>query len=523
MEERQVSSDEKHVIDDEFEERRGTIVSFEEGVPVNASGHKDQLQRQYGLLGICGLALTIDNAWIALGGSISVAIFNGGPPGILYELMVACAYYGLIAACIAELASAIPSAGGVYHWASVTPGSKYGRVVGFFTGSLNFFGWIFDLASIVQIVSNVVVQMYAVFHPDLDIKAWHVYIAFLLITWACALTVIFGNRFIPYLQHAGLFLVIGGGLVTIIVVAAMPKTHAANSFVWKDWANATGWGSGVAFLTGVLNGAFTIGTPDAITHMAEEFPNPKVDLPKGVAAQIILGFLTSFCYAIAILYAINDLDAVLSPNGSFPLAVIYAQATANKGGTFGLLLIIFFSLLICVVGTFLTVSRIWWALARDNATPFSGLFSQVNERLSCPIPATLLAAVLCTALGAIPLGSKTAFSDLAGSFVVLTTTSYALAIAPHFLTGRKNTPKGPFWMGSAGFFVNALSVVLIIFFNIMFCFPYAMPTSVQSMNYNSVILVGVTFITTVWWFVHGLRKYPGPKLAHLYIDGVDKS
>ena len=42
---------------EEFEKRRGTIVSFEQGIPINASGHKDQLQRQYGLLGICGLAL----------------------------------------------------------------------------------------------------------------------------------------------------------------------------------------------------------------------------------------------------------------------------------------------------------------------------------------------------------------------------------------------------------------------------------------------------------------------------------
>jgi choline transport protein len=40
----------------------------------------------------------------------------------------------MIAACIAEMASAIPSSSGVYHWASVTAGAKYGKVVGFFAG-----------------------------------------------------------------------------------------------------------------------------------------------------------------------------------------------------------------------------------------------------------------------------------------------------------------------------------------------------------------------------------------------------
>ena len=136
--------------------------------------------------------------------------------------------------------------------------------------------------------------MYAVFHPDLQIQPWHVYVAFVLITWSCCAFVIFGNRLLPALNNIGLFLIIVGGLVTIIVVAAMPKVHASNSFVWGTWDNATGWGGGTAFLTGVLNGAFTIGTPDAVTHMSEELPNPKKDMPRAVAAQIGLGTISRY-------------------------------------------------------------------------------------------------------------------------------------------------------------------------------------------------------------------------------------
>jgi hypothetical protein len=40
------------------------------------------------------------------------------------------------------------------------------------------------------------------------------------------------------------------------------------------------------------------------------------------------------------------------------------------------------------------------------------------------------------------------------------------------------------------------------------------------MNYNSVILVGVIALTAVWWFIHGARKYQGPKLTLLYTEGV---
>ena len=53
---------------------RKTSVVSRVGEIVNASGHRDQLQRHYSLLSICGLALTIDNAWVALGGSIAVSI-----------------------------------------------------------------------------------------------------------------------------------------------------------------------------------------------------------------------------------------------------------------------------------------------------------------------------------------------------------------------------------------------------------------------------------------------------------------
>ena len=53
-------------------DRRTSIILG--GEIINASGHPDQLKRHYGLLSICGLALTIDNAWVALGGSIAVSI-----------------------------------------------------------------------------------------------------------------------------------------------------------------------------------------------------------------------------------------------------------------------------------------------------------------------------------------------------------------------------------------------------------------------------------------------------------------
>ena len=89
----------------EFERRRGSIVEVIDGVEVNASGHRDELQRHYNIWSLCGLALTIDNAWVALGGSIAVSVANGGPPGVLYEFLVACFWYAFLGASIAEVST----------------------------------------------------------------------------------------------------------------------------------------------------------------------------------------------------------------------------------------------------------------------------------------------------------------------------------------------------------------------------------------------------------------------------------
>jgi len=37
------------------------------------------------------------------------------------------------------------------------------------------------------------------------------------------------------------------------------------------------------------------------------------------------------------------------------------------------------------------------------------------------------------------------------------------------------------------------------------------------MNYNAVILAGVFAITGIWWVVHAVKHYPGPKVMTLYI------
>lgn len=59
---------------DKKRDHEEVVVAVEGGVEINAAGHRDQLKRQYNLWALAGIALTIDNAWLALGSSIAVSI-----------------------------------------------------------------------------------------------------------------------------------------------------------------------------------------------------------------------------------------------------------------------------------------------------------------------------------------------------------------------------------------------------------------------------------------------------------------
>lgn len=194
---------------------------------------------------------------------------------VLYGLIVVTVFYGFISLSLSELASAIPSAGGVYHWSSVV-GGKYGRAAGFFTGYLNACAWLLSASSMSSILGNEAVAMYILRNPGTEWHSWQPFIVFQIVLWMCTGIVCCGNKFLPMLNRIALALSMGGLFITIIVLAVMPRGHhASNEMVWRTYYNMTGdgapgWSDGICFLSGLLNAAFAVGTPDCISHLSEE-------------------------------------------------------------------------------------------------------------------------------------------------------------------------------------------------------------------------------------------------------------
>ncbi|KKA20291.1 Choline transport protein [Rasamsonia emersonii CBS 393.64] len=457
-----------------------TVVEDNDAHKLQALGHQQELRRNFSTYSIAATGFVNGNAWSAVGGSILVAIYNGGAAGVLYELIVVSLAYAFITASLAELSSSIPSSGGVYHWATVVAGPKYGRVIGFYAGWFNFLAWVFAISSTCAILGNALVQMYLVRHPEVEWKAWMVFIAFQLLNWMGCLIVYCGNRFLPVLNFIGSFAVVSGVFVSIVVLAVMPKAHASSDFVWRTFVNGTGWSNrGLIFVMGLLNGA----------------PSPM----------------------IALSYAIADLNSILSIQSSFPLIAIYLQATGSNAGAIGLTFIVFLAYFVALPDNFIASGRTFWALSRDNATPFSSYFAHVSKRWQNPVRANMFCALVTTAVGCIYVGNTTAFNAFVGSFVVLTTISYGITIAAHLATGWKFVLPGPFHLGRWGWGINLLALGYIVVSDVIFCFPFVQPVDAANMNYVSVIVGGFTTFVTVWWFLRARQNYEGP-----IIEGQDQ-
>ncbi|KAJ5526198.1 hypothetical protein N7494_012848 [Penicillium frequentans] len=482
-----------------------------------ALGHKEELSRQFTLFSMAANAIITASAWTAIIGTFITSIYNGGAAGLIYAWIVDNFFFLFIALSMAELTSAMPTAAGVYHWSAALAGPKYSRPVGFLTGYFNMLGWTLGLASLYSVAGLQVTGLYQLYHPEYVSQPWHVFVVFVVLNWSFAAFIQFGNKILPYYTKFGLFVNVGAWFTIIVCLAVLPKSHSTSSFVWTEYTNSTGWPTGVSFILGLVAPAFSIGTIDSSTHMAEEVPNPSKNIAKTVMIQWFGSFAMGFCLLIALFYAAGDLDTIMTASeDNFPVAGIMQIAFGDTRSAFACGLVIFIAAIPGCIGAQIATVRCVWAFARDGALPFSDFFSKIDEQNVMPARANILITLISTALGALYVASTVAFNALVASYAVMSSTSYGIAIAVHFFTGRKRAAPGWFYLGDGivGYAVNAIALVYIFVSNVFFCLPYDRPpVTAATMNYTSLVSYGMAILVIVWWFIGGSRIYKGPKLS----------
>lgn len=102
----------------------------------------------------------------------------------------------------------------------------------------------------------------------------------------------------------------------------------------------------------------------------------------------------AFPYAIACMYVITDLDAVLNTSTGLPLIELYYQATGSKAASSVLMAAFALCLFAGCTGNVTSTSRQMWSASRDNCFPLSRYWSQVSPTFNMPLNAACLEGVV---------------------------------------------------------------------------------------------------------------------------------
>lgn len=92
---------------------------------LEASGYTRAMPRQFSRWSLGALAFTLTCTWLGTGSSIGIALTEASSAGTLWALPIAGCMTMIVAAGMAELASAYPIAGAQYYWSFMVASDKY--------------------------------------------------------------------------------------------------------------------------------------------------------------------------------------------------------------------------------------------------------------------------------------------------------------------------------------------------------------------------------------------------------------
>lgn len=292
----------------------------------------------------------------------------------------------------AALASRMPLAGYSYQWTSRLANPKVGWLIGW----ISFIFLIVDVVAVdYAIASTVLPSLFN--YAETPQNAWLVTAIVIVVQM---LLIIFSTLWSTRINNTAVGTevvgILGLTLLLIIVGAIRGLLHADHLFS-TGTVSSNGWftlgtlNSAGPFMLAFLLGAFTIVGFEAAANLAEETQDAHRVVPFAMWSSVVLSGIVGFAFLIALNLASGDIKALAA--SSTPVADI---VTSTLGTVIGDIFLVFvtFSIFACGLVIFITVSRLTWAMSRDQRFPGYRLFSQVNRNTGTPMSATILSGVL---------------------------------------------------------------------------------------------------------------------------------
>jgi amino acid transporter len=445
-----------------------------------------------------------------------------------------------VAASMAEIASAYPTAGGLYFWAF----RLGGRTWAWTTAWLNMIGQVAITAGI-----NVAASIYLIgavtrflgIPPDSrvpffgSVTSWGFQLLVMVLILIPQVVInLWGVRLTARLSDISVWWHIGGVLLIVLTLAMLGRFHNPVSFLfsWQPVRNALPaapplvvgevslpsplfrlvpslaklYGAApplLLFVLALLQAQWTYTGYDASAHMAEETVMARRNTAWGIVLSVAVSAVAGYAMLLALTWCIPHGDVAATANDPYPvlyiidhnLAPFFARAIA---------VVIGIAMWLCGVSSVTSMGRMWWAFARDGGMPGAKWLARVNGTRHTPgvaiVVTSLLSVLVCV--------------YAAAWFVVTSISTICLYLAygiPILLSVRNRVrgrgefmarPLAPWSLGGWSTLLNVIAVVWVVFITIVFVLP---PN--ELVLWTMLALgAGLTFL----WFASARARFRGP-------------
>jgi amino acid transporter len=483
---------------------------------LHSMGYAQELSR--GMSKFSNFAISFSIICILSGGinSFAQATSSVGGAGAGIGWIAGCVVSAVFAVAMAQIASAYPTAGGLYHWGSILGN----RFTGWVTAWLNLLGLITVLGAI-----NIGTAFFftGTFGPLIGMTGTpgEIVIFVGVITIIQALINHLGIKLTALLTDWSGYIIFGTTAALIAACLIYAPTHDF-SRLWT-FTNYSGEpGGGVwpqsdsliyLFALSLLLPIYTITGYDASAHTSEETYKAAHSVPRGIVDSVLWSALVGWLMVCAIVIAIPD----LAEGAKQGWTVFFSTLSAIMPNWLVqlLYLFIFIAQFLCGLATVTSASRMIYAFSRDGGLPFiSKWVSSVSPKYRTPVAAIWTSALLeflyVWMAQTMSVGGTNIYTIVVNSTLIFLFLSFTVPIALGFFAiGTKKWPAmGPWDIGIPLYrlfaVLSVLGMALIIYI------------AVQPPN-DKVLWITLVFlaITAVIWVLFENKRFQGPPIGDM--------
>jgi amino acid transporter len=414
---------------------------------------------------------------------------HGGPLQMSAGWWLVALFTMTVALAMAELASAYPTAGALYHWATFLGG----RRLGWFTACFNTVGQVAILAGIDYGLTQFLVAALGL--PAEARVTLPLYTALLI---SHALPNHLGIRLVSRLNSLSAW-------YHIVVVALILLSLAARGFCqplsFLGTLHTSDARPGYGFVVGLLLAQWTLTGYDASAHVSEETHHPRTTAPWGIFLAVAISVVMGSLMLVAVTLSIPDLPQAVALGDAALTEILRLRLGARLGGviTFG----IAGAMWLCGLASMTSASRMVYAFARDGGLPLSRVWCRIGARHRTPAAAIWALAAVALLLAV----SVAVYSAVVSVATIALYVSYGLPIAARLWARAHggDRVRGPWHLGRLSTLNAGVALAWIVFITVVFVLP-------PNDKAGKVMLGALALLVGVW-LAAARERFVGPKVS----------